>query len=373
MEERMLHMLALCHVPLVGPILGRTLVSYCGSPEAVFRTAPLKLAKIPQIGEQIARNIHRTEVLIEAEREMRTLQKEQIKAIGYLDSEYPSRLRHFEESPLVLFVRGEPDLQHPRTVGIVGTRKPSPQGRMLTEELVEKLSDFGVMIVSGLAHGIDSAAHTAAISHSVPTIGILGHGLHTLYPAAHRSLARQMATDGNGIVTEFPWDTKPDRENFPMRNRVIAAFSDAIVVVESKERGGSMITAEFANRFNKDVFAVPGRPQDPCSRGCNMLIKKNMAHLLENADDLIDLLRWEPPHARNANPAQPSLFPELAGDELLLARALRDEPEMAIDTLGYRLRMPPSRISSLLLEMEFKGLIRQLPGKRYLLAQGVLV
>lgn len=373
MDERLLHMLALCHVPMVGPILGRTLVSYCGSPEAVFRTAPAKLAKIPQIGEQIARNIHRPEVLQEAEREMLTLHREQVRAIGYLDPEYPSRLRHFEESPLVLFVRGDPDLQHLRTIGIVGTRKPTPQGRLMTEELVEKLSEFGVMIVSGLAHGIDSAAHTAAIAHAVPTLGILGHGLHTLYPAAHRSLARQMTLNGNGILTEFPWDTKPDRENFPMRNRVIAALSDAVIVVESKDRGGSMITAEFANRFNKDVFAVPGRPQDPSSKGCNTLIKRNMAHLLEQAEDLVDLLRWEPPHARSSTLGQPSLFPVLEGDELLLAQTLRDEPELAIDTLGYRLRMPPSRVSSLLLEMEFKGLVRQLPGKRYLLAPGTSV
>lgn len=370
MEERMLHLLALCHVPLVGPILGRTLVSYCGSPEAVFRTPPVKLAKIPQIGEQIARNIHRPEVLKDAERELNTLVREEIRAIGYLDPAYPSRLRHFEESPLVLFVRGEPALQHPRTIGIVGTRKPSPQGRILTEELVEKLAPYGIMVVSGLAHGIDSAAHHAAIAQGVPTIGILGHGLHTLYPAAHRSLARQMAQDGNGILTEFPWDTKPDRENFPMRNRVIAAFSDAVIVVESKERGGSMITAEFANRFNKDVFAFPGRPQDSNAKGCNLLIKRNMAHLLEDADDLVEMLRWEPPIQRTAAIGQPSLFPVLEGEELLLAQALRDEPELAIDTLGFRLRMPPSRISSLLLEMEFKGLVRQLPGKRYLLVAG---
>lgn len=363
-------MLALCHVPMVGPILGRTLVSYCGSPEAVFRTSPSKLAKIPQIGEQIARNIHKPEVILAAERELQTIRKEEIRAIGYLDPDYPSRLRHFEESPLVLFVRGEPDFQHPRTVGIVGTRKPSPQGRLLTEEIVEKLSEYGVMIVSGLAHGIDSAAHTAAITHSVPTLGILGHGLHTLYPAAHRNLASQMTHAGNGILTEFPWNTKPDRENFPMRNRVIAAFSDALIVVESKDKGGSMITAEFANRFNKDVFAVPGRPQDPCAKGCNTLIKRNMAHLLEKAEDLIDLLRWEPPRTKSSSRAQPSLFPVLEGDELLLAQTLREEPELAIDTLGYRLRMPPSRVSSLLLEMEFKGLVRQLPGKRYLLAPG---
>jgi DNA processing protein len=365
MDYSNFYLIALCRVPMVGPILGRTLISYCGSAEAVFKTPVKRLAKIPQIGPLIAGYIHNPDALFQAEEEIIRNDKEGIRAIGYLDAAYPGRLKHFEESPLVLFMRGEPDLQPQRTVGIVGTRKPTPLGRAATEEIVEALKPYGVTIISGLAHGIDSAAHHAAIQHKVPTIGILGHGFHTLYPAANRSLARQMASEGNAVMTEFTWDTKPDKENFPMRNRVIAAFSDALLVVESKEKGGSMITAEFANRFNKDVFAMPGRVNDPYSRGCNMLIKRHKAHLLETATDLVEMMRWDPLDKHRSRVSQSSLFVELDPTEQSMVDLLKDQTEMQIDELGFRLAMPPSLVSALLISMEFKGLVHQLPGKRF--------
>ncbi len=370
MENSIFYLIALCRVPMVGPILGRILISYCGSAEAVFKTPINKLARIPQIGPSIAQSLHSPAALCQAEDELKRIEKEGICAISYLDTDYPGRLKHFEESPLVLFIRGEPNLQPARTVGIVGTRKPTPQGRVATEEIVEALKPYGVTIISGLAHGIDSAAHQSAIQQKVPTIGILGHGFHTLYPAANRSLARQMASPGNGVMTEFTWDTKPDKENFPMRNRVIAAFSDALLVVESKEKGGSMITAEFANRFNKDVFAIPGRVMDHYSRGCNMLIKRHKAHLLENALDLVEMMRWDPLDKSQPITGQSSLFVDLAPDEQCLVDLLKDHTEMQIDELGFRLSMPPSLVSALLISMEFKGLVHQLPGKRYTLYSG---
>jgi len=369
-ESRLLYLIALSRVPQVGPVLGRLLVSYCGSPEAVF-TAPVReLARIPQIGPVIARNISGAAVLCEAEQEMARLEKEGVHAVGYLDNGYPGRLRHFEESPLVLYVRGNPDLQTARTVGVVGTRKPTPQGRHFTEELVEALKPYGVVIVSGMAHGVDSAAHHAALQQEIPTIGVLGHGFHTLYPAAHRGLARRM-NGPNGLITEFPWHTRPDKENFPMRNRVIAALSDALVVVESKEKGGSMITAEFANRFNKDVFAVPGRVNDPAARGCNLLIKRHKAHLMEHAQDMVEIMGWETPDHRQLRQAQGDLFPELGPEEQRMVELLRSQSDMLIDELGYRLQLTPGNVSALLLGMEFKGLVRQLPGKRYALSPGL--
>lgn len=355
---------------MVGPVLGRLLVSYCGSPEAVFRTPVRDLARIPQIGMVIARHIQNPAALCEAEEEVRRLDREGVRAIGYLDSDFPGRLRHFEESPLVLYMRGDADLQARRTVGIVGTRKPSPLGRLVTEELVETLKPYGVTIVSGMAHGVDSAAHHGALQHEVPTIGVLGHGFHTLYPAAHRSLARRM-NGPNGLLTEFTWHTRPDKENFPMRNRIIAGLSDALVVIESKEKGGSMITAEFANRFNKDVFAVPGRVNDPYSKGCNLLIKRHKAHLMEDANDLAEIMGWEPEGSAQPRPSQGELFQELAPEELKLVEILRDQEEMLIDELGFRMQLTPGSVSALLLGMEFKGVVHQLPGKRYALSRGL--
>lgn len=372
MDGALLSLMALSRVPMVGPVLGRILISYCGSPEAVFRQSLPQLSRIPQIGETIARNLRDPSVHREAEQEWRTLEKEGIRAITYLDPAYPSRLRHFEESPLLLYVRGQPDLQAARTVGVIGTRTPTAQGKMFTEELVKGLKPYGVLVVSGMAHGVDSYAHHAALQECLPTIGILGHGFHTLYPAAHRHLASRMSGD-SGLLTEFSWNTRPDKENFPMRNRVIAAMSDALVVVESREKGGSMITAEFANRFNKDVFAVPGRIQDPCSRGCNLLIKSHKAHLIESTEDLALFMRWDPVDDHAGRTAQGRLFHDLEEDEEKMVQLLRENPEWLIDDLGFKLRMTPGNVSALLLRMEFKGIVHTLPGKRYALAPGVSI
>lgn len=367
-EQRLLSLIALSKIPLVGPVTGRNLIAYCGSPEKVFQMPVSKLAKIPQIGPVIAQYIRTSNVRDEAEAELRRHLDAGYRAIDYLDPAYPGRLKHFDESPLVIYCQGSPDFAPARTLGIIGTRKPTPQGKIFTEEFVCALQPFGLTIVSGMAHGIDSFAHEYALREGIPTIGVLGHGLKTIYPAIHRALARQM-TGANGLITEFQWDTKPDKENFPMRNRIIAALSDALIVVESKEKGGSMITAEFANRYNKDVFARPGRPCDPYSKGCNLLIKSNKAHLAESADDLIRIMQWEPVSAGNKMSRQTVLPLDLSENERQLMEVIASQPESQVDAIGYRMEMPPSQLSPLLLDLEFKGLIHQLPGKRYVLAK----
>lgn len=359
-------MIALSQVPKVGPILGRTLIAYCGSPEAVFRTSVRELARIPQIGLIIAQSIQNKELLRKAEGELRTMEREGITGIHYLDDRYPTRLSHFEESPLVIYQKGKPDLQYGRTIGVIGTRMPTPAGRILTEELINGLESYQIMVISGLAHGIDSTAHQTALSAGLPTVGVLGHGFQTLYPAANRSLAKKMLGN-SGLLTEYPFATLPDKDNFPMRNRIIAALSDAIVVIESKERGGSMITAEFANRYNKDVFAVPGRVSDPMSKGCHLLIKRHKAHLLENAEDLAELMGWDVQDQKKAQ-MQAALFHDLDPEEQAIIEEIGRQPELLIDDLGFRLSMPPSKISSCLLNLEFRGLVRTLPGKRYILS-----
>lgn len=371
MEQSLLYMLALSNIPNVGPITGRNLISYCGSPEMVFKTRPEKLSRIPQVGLNVVEQLRNPIALCQAEAELQIIENKGIKLITYLDDKYPTRLKHFEESPLILYQKGHANLNPKRTIGIIGTRVPTPLGRLITEELAEALQPYQITIVSGMAHGIDSIGHQAAIHAGIPTIGILGHGFHTMYPAANRELARQMVIGSNSLLTEFSWHTLPDKENFPMRNRIIAGLSDALIVVESKEKGGSMITAEIANRYNKDVFAVPGRFNDSTSKGCNLLIKHHKAHLLENAEDLIRIMRWDDEDNKTGKAIQPQLFHDLNPEEQALVNYLKTEPEAQIDNLGYNLKMAPSAVSAMLISLEFKGVVHQLPGKKYTLAYGI--
>ncbi len=367
MMEDLLYKIALTRIPTVGAVTARTLVSYCGSPAAVFQAKKRELLKIPGIGEQTAVRILATNALKEAEREWQFLQRYGVHPYFYLDEGYPERLRHYHDSPVVLYCKGNPDLNAPRTIGIVGTRQPTAHGLAICEEIVADLNVYNVQIISGLAYGVDVAAHRKCIEIGIPTLGILGHGLHTIYPPAHRSIAEKMCAQAGGLLTEFPHDTKPDRENFPMRNRIIAGLCDALIVIETAEKGGSMITAHLANEYNKDVFAVPGRLRDPLSQGCNRLIKTHKAALLESAADLAYIMRWD--GASVEKNIQPRLFVELTNAEEKIVTLLQQSAEMSIDHIMVSAGFSGSQVAALLLDLEFKGLIRALPGKRYTLRQ----
>ncbi len=235
----------------------------------------------------------------------------------------------------------------------------------MCEKIVEGLKPFDVLLISGLAYGIDVTAHKKSLEADIPTVGVLGHGLDRFYPSDHTALAKKMIQHHGGVITEFPSGTLPDRENFPMRNRIIAAMSDVVVVIESKRKGGSIISAEFANDFNRDVFALPGPVNDERSEGCNKLIKQNKAHLIESASDIAYVMRWEELDAKKV--VQQQLFIELEEDESRMMTIIRDAREITIDVLTYKMAMTPSSVSSLLLNLEFKGLVRSLPGKKYTL------
>lgn len=362
-HEELLRLLALKNVPQVGDIMAKNLISYCGDATSVFNEPLRHLMKIPGVGETVARNIREAD-FTRAERELEFIQRNEIQVFAYHMSDYPHRLKPFDDSPFLLFYKGKDVLNHARTVGIVGTRTPTDYGRLMCDKIVESLIPYNPLIISGLAYGIDGIAHKKSLATSLPTIGILGHGLDMIYPATHRSLAEKML-QGGGLLCEFPSGTKPDKENFPMRNRIIAALSDVLVVVESRKKGGSIITAELANDYNKDVFAVPGRLHDELSEGCNKLIKQNKAHLIESADDIGYIMRWEELDARKL--IQTSLFVELEATEQEVVQLLQKEKELSIDQITYRLLKQPSEVSSLLVNLEFKGVVRSLPGKKYVL------
>lgn len=362
--DELLYQIALTKIPLVGAVTARNLVSYCGNARSVFSASKKQLLKIPNVGERIAENIIQTGILQEAEKELQFIEKERIQTFFYLDQNYPDRLKHYADSPVLIYYKGTSDLNHTRIVGIVGTRQPTPQGVGICEEIVEGLKPYNVLILSGLAYGIDSAAHRKSVELDIPTIGVLGHGFQTIYPAQHRTLAAKMTFNG-GLLTEFPSNTLPDREHFPMRNRIIAGMCDALVVIETAIRGGSMITAYMANEYNKDVFAIPGKVKDKLSQGCNHLIKTHKALLLESADDIAYVMRWEENDAPKL--IQHQLFVELEPLEKIIVDLLQQSTEIGIDKLTYETRLSGSEMASLLLNLEFKGVIKSLPGKRYTL------
>lgn len=358
-----LYHIALTLVPSVGPVIGKNLLRALGDPKAVFTARKRDLLAVPGVGEHIASNLLQSDWLRLAEKEIRTMEHGGIRALFFQDSEYPQRLKHFPDSPLVLFYKGQANLNPERVIGIVGTRQPTPQGVALCHEFIRDLAPLGVQVISGLAYGIDIEAHKASLENGLSTLGVLGHGLGRIYPAAHQSTARQMLESG-GLLTEFASEVLPDRENFPTRNRIVAAMCDAIVVIETAARGGSIITAQLANGYHKDVFAVPGRPRDKKSEGCNWLIKTNRAELAESASDIAESMNWlrEP-----AKSVQASLFLELEPEEQALVDILSTLEDASIDRLSFETRLSPGEIASILLNLELKGIVKSLPGKRFIL------
>jgi DNA processing protein len=364
MSNDLLYRIAISKIPKIGAVLARNLISYCGGVEAVFRTKRKDLLKIPSIGETLAKNILNQNVLQEAEDEIKFIEKYKIEPIFYLDKNYPSRLKHYHDAPLMLFYKGTSDLNQARIVGIVGTRKPTERGKAFCEEIVTELQQYNVMIISGLAYGIDVTAHKKSVDLGMETVGVLGHGLDRIYPAAHKSTAEKMVRNG-GLLTEFTSGTTTHKDNFPARNRIIAGLADALIVVETARSGGSIITAKIANNYNKDVFAIPGRLKDQYSEGCNMLIKTHRANLMESVADISYIMQWETDDKQTGK--QRSLFVELSEIEQKIVNVLTAEESLDIDTLAFRTQLPPSILSMNLLNLEFQNMIKTLPGKRYML------
>ncbi len=365
-DQQLIHRLALSMLAGVGPVNARNLVAYCGGVDPLFTDRKIKrtLEKVPGIGPKLIASITNRKVLAEAEEELAWVRRHRVRMLFYLDEDYPRRLRHCEDAPVLLFAQGGGQLDPGRSVAIVGTRQPSDHGRKICAQLVDGLKECGATIVSGLAYGVDIAAHRAALKNGTPTIGCVAHGLDRLYPGEHRETARQMLEAG-ALVTELPSGSDFAPGNFPARNRIIAGLADCTIVVESGMKGGSLITADIAISYDRDVFAIPGRPGDARSEGCNDLIKRNRAALITGADDVIKAMGWEP--KRKKAPKQAALFVDLAPEEKTLVDALKETGKLDIDELCHRCRMPQSRAASLLLNLEFNGVVRSLPGKVYAL------
>jgi DNA processing protein len=363
-DVQLKHKIALGLIPRIGDINARKLVSHFGNVEAVFSEPYRNLIKIPGIGSGIAKYISDRSYLETAEKEAEYVTKNNIRTFFYLDSDYPFRLRQCDDSPVVFFFRGTSNLDSPKILSVVGTRNATTHGKELCAKILEGLAGGhpDLIIVSGLAYGIDIAAHKAALANNLETIGVLAHGFKTIYPAIHASTSKAMLNHG-GLLTDFLSDALPERNNFLKRNRIIAGMSDATIVIESGIKGGALVTADIANSYNRDVFAVPGRPDDQWSAGCNSLIRGNKAILTECSDDIEYFLNWKP--EKSKPPVQRTLFSELDETEKKIFELLSKEGELTIDTICRSLDIPVYKLSSLLLQMEFKGLVKCSPGNVY--------
>jgi DNA processing protein len=362
-----LHQVALTYIKNIGPTLAKSLVSYFGGAEEVFNAPRAKWLKVPGIGEKTVELMDMNSALEKAAEELKFIEKNNIDVIFYTDSRYPKRLKSCNDSPVLLYAKGDMNLNSQRIISVVGTRNATDYGKQLCRQLIEELHPYNVLVVSGLALGIDVAAHKECIKNNVPTIGVLGHGLDRMYPSQNRSTAEKMLENG-GLLSEYPSGTIPDRENFPQRNRIVAGIADATIVIEASLKGGALITAEIANSYNRDVFAFPGRIGDDYSEGCNFLIRNNKAALLTGAADLAYCLGWE--KADSAKPVieQLVLPIDLSGDERMIFDILRQHKSpLAIDDLSIKTSMATSKLAMNLLNMEMQGYIRSLPGKTYAL------
>lgn len=364
MDDKLLYKIGLSIIPGIGGILARNIVAYIGSVEGIFSESVKSLQKIPGIGEVNAHRIKDKSVLLKAEKELQFVTKHEIEVLFYTDKNFPRRLKTCVDAPVILYTRGNLNLDEKRIVSIVGTRNASNYGKQICQELIQKLSErnYKTLIVSGLAYGIDIHAHKSALKYNLPTVGVIAHGLDKMYPSLHAETAKKMLDDG-GLVTDFPSGTKIDPSNFIRRNRIIAGLADATIVVESAAKGGALITAEIASSYNRDVFAFPGRAGDTYSKGCNQLIRNSGANLIEGIEDLEYFMGWEQTSKKTV--LQPSLFVELTGDEERIANLLRENGELFIDQISSELTLPVSRISAMLLSLEFKNVVLAMPGKMY--------
>lgn len=358
----LLYQLALTLVPHIGDVHAKILVDHFGSAASIFKAKTALLEKIEGIGTARARAISSFRDFSRAEAELRFVQQHRIRTLFLTDQDYPQRLLHCSDPPALLFYKGRANLNAPRSLAIVGTRNHTEYGRQFTETLVRDLSAYTPLILSGLAFGIDGLAHRAALANKLATVGIVGHGLDKLYPYLHAELARTMIRSNGGVLTEFFSGTGPDKHNFPLRNRIVAGMSDAVVVIETHTKGGSMITAKLADAYHRDVFAVPGRTTDRSSSGCNRLIQYSKAILLHDAQQLTQVMGWED-QSPGLQP-QRTLFYDLSSDERVIVDLLRNDP-VHIDKIHLHSGISSSAAAQALLNLELNNIVASLPGKQY--------
>ena len=363
MSTDLLYQIALTLVPNIGDVNAKALINIFGDAQSIFRAKKKDLENMEGIGTVRASSIKAFSDFSSSEAEVAFIEKYKITPLFITDKNYPKRLLNCYDSPALLYYRGNADLNAAKIIAIVGTRNNTDYGKAACENLIEGLANENIIVVSGLAFGIDTIAHKAALKNNLQTVGVLAHGLDRIYPAQNKTLAKQMVEQG-GLLTEFLSHTNPDKQNFPKRNRIVAGISDAVIVIETGKKGGSLITAELGNNYNKDVFAIPGRTTDSKSEGCNYLIMNNKAALINNAEDLLQLMNWKP-LAKTQIKKQRELFIELSADEKIIVDILQQQETIQIDELYFKSGLSSSAVAAALLMLEMQGVVASLPGKVY--------
>jgi DNA processing protein len=345
----------------MGAIRISALLSKLDDVSEVFTLSLKALKSKTGIAEKQLASMEREKALRLAIHEMQACEKLGIEPLFFLDEKYPRRLLQCADAPVVIYVKGPLDLNERRVVSIVGTRKNTDYANEIIQSFTEEIKQPGLIIVSGLALGVDTLVHKSALKNNIPTLGVLGNGLNKIYPSRNTSLAREMIDQGGALLSEYPVDSLPNREHFPMRNRIVAGMADAVVVVESQEKGGSIITAELANDYNRDVFAFPGSVRQMYSSGCNMLIRRQKAHLITNASEFLTLMNW----ADAPKPLQKSLAIEYSPEEKEIVDCLSKYECLHLDQMVQKIGFSPSKIQALTFSLLLKNGIVSLPGNRY--------
>ncbi|OXA94713.1 DNA-processing protein DprA [Flavobacterium hercynium] len=361
-DQELFYLLALLKVDGVGDIMAKKLITHCGSAEAIFKTNSTQIAAIDGVGSVLLKNLQDKAVFEKADQELKFIRSNQINVSYFQAKEYPDRLKHCIDSPVLIFTAGQINLKNKKIISIVGTRQVTSYGSEICKKLIEDLAPLNPVIVSGFAYGVDIVAHQFAMDYNLQTIGVLAHGLNQIYPKTHKRYMSKMEENG-GFITEFWSSSNADRENFVRRNRIVAGISEATIVIESADKGGSLITANLANDYNRDVFAVPGRITDKYSQGCNNLIKTQKANMLTNAADLVYMLNWD--IENKVKTVQKQLFVDLEADEQIVYDFLLKNGKELLDVIALQCNLPIYKISGILLNMELKGVVRPLPGKLF--------
>jgi DNA processing protein len=363
LEEDLLYVLALQHVKGIGDINAKKLIANCGSAKKVFKEKRNLLEKINGIGSFTIRHLADTNNLKEAEKELNYILKNNIETNYFLDDSYPEKLKHCVDGPILIFKSGNISVEKQPIISIVGTRKITSYGRGFCEQLIDDIKEYNPIIVSGFAYGVDICAHKSAIKNNLQTIGVLAHGFEDFYPKAHKKYSVEVENNG-GFITDFWHNETPLRENFLKRNRIVAGISDATIIIESAEKGGSLVTADIANSYNRDVFAVPGRSFDKFSKGCNNLIKQHKAAMLTSSKDLVEMLNWDLT-SKSTKTIQKQLFVELDETEQKIVDFLLKNGKEVLDSIAINCNLPIHKTTTVLFNLEMKGVVKPLPGKLF--------
>jgi len=362
-RNELYYLLALQKVKNIGDISAKKLLRHFESAKVIFEAAKQNQIDVQDIGSIMVKSLRSFDDWQRVEKEMDYIEKNNLKTVSVFDNDYPYKLQHAPDGPILFFYQGNANLNHTPVISIVGTRNITSYGKRMVAEIIEGIKEYNPLIVSGLAYGVDVESHINALKHQLPTIGVLGHGFQRIYPGIHKKIAGQMLENG-GLLTEF-WHTDiVDRNNFLRRNRIIAGMSEATIIIESGVKGGSLVTADIANSYNRDVFAVPGRASDTFSKGCNNLIKQNKAAILTHAQDIIELLGWQMQKPVEKNP-QLNLFIDLNDDEQQIFDLLQEKGKLSLDEIALISQMSISKTAQILLQMELKNIINSLPGKMF--------